>query len=128
MLLALHTASAQAHPHVAALAPLLVSGEPGQRMSWGFRYADQRHPGDARSRSRRPLTACPGLATVPPMAVIHSHAALAPTKLELLAAWLPTQPWYRAGGPAPDLAKAGGFRLDDPAGRVGLELTSLRAL
>ena len=37
MLLALHTTSAQAHPRVAALAPLLVSGEPGQRMSWGFR-------------------------------------------------------------------------------------------
>jgi hypothetical protein len=37
MLLALHTTSAQAHPHMAALAPLLVSGEPGQRMSWGFR-------------------------------------------------------------------------------------------
>jgi AcrR family transcriptional regulator len=37
MLLALHTTSAQAHPHVTALAPLLVSGEPGQRMSWGFR-------------------------------------------------------------------------------------------
>ena len=55
------------------------------------------------------------------MAVIHYHASLTPTKLELLAAWLPGQPWYRDGGAAPDLAKAGGFRLDDPDGRVGLE-------
>lgn len=54
------------------------------------------------------------------MAVIH-HTTLNPTKLELLAAWLPAQPWYRDGGGAPDLAKVGGFRLDDPAGRVGLE-------
>ena len=58
---------------------------------------------------------------MPPMAVIHHHAALTPTKLELLAAWLPSQPWYRDGGAAPDLAKVGGFRLDDPDGRVGLE-------
>ena len=55
------------------------------------------------------------------MAVIHHHASLTPTKLELLAAWLPAQPWFRNGGGAPDLAKAGGFRLDDPDGRVGLE-------
>ena len=55
------------------------------------------------------------------MAVIHYHASLTPTKLELLAAWLPGQPWYRDGGAAPDLARAGGFRLDDPDGRVGLE-------
>jgi hypothetical protein len=54
------------------------------------------------------------------MAVIHYHATLTPTKLELLAAWLPSQPWYRGSG-APDLAKVGGFRLDDPDGRVGLE-------
>ena len=55
------------------------------------------------------------------MAVIHHHASLTPTKLELLAAWLPSQPWYRDGGAASNLAKVGGFRLDDPDGRVGLE-------
>jgi hypothetical protein len=55
------------------------------------------------------------------MAVIHHHASLTPTKLELLAAWLPRQPWYREGGAGPDLARAGGFRLDDPDGQVGLE-------
>jgi hypothetical protein len=55
------------------------------------------------------------------MAVIHYQASLTPTKLELLTAWLPGQPWYRDGGGAPDLATVGGFRLDDPDGQVGLE-------
>ncbi|MFC5216926.1 maltokinase N-terminal cap-like domain-containing protein [Streptomyces coerulescens] len=53
------------------------------------------------------------------MAVIH-HTTLKPTKLELLTAWLPTRPWC-AGEGAPRLAKAGGFRLDDPQGEVGIE-------
>jgi hypothetical protein len=56
------------------------------------------------------------------MAVIH-HTTLKPSKLELLAQWLPTRPWYRggAGAPAPELVKCGGFRLDDPEGEVGIE-------
>ncbi|MFD3497517.1 1,4-alpha-glucan branching protein [Streptomyces sp. NPDC058676] len=54
------------------------------------------------------------------MAVIH-HTTLKPTKLELLTAWLPTRPWYSGGPGEPELAKAGGFRLDDPAGEVGME-------
>lgn len=53
------------------------------------------------------------------MAVIH-HTTLKPTKLELLASWLPTRPWYVGAG-EPELTKAGGFRLDDPAGEVGIE-------
>ncbi|MFI2762206.1 1,4-alpha-glucan branching protein [Streptomyces echinatus] len=53
------------------------------------------------------------------MAVIH-HTTLKPTKVELLAGWLPTRPWYR-GGPDPVLEKSGGFRLDDPEGEVGIE-------
>ncbi|WKV70942.1 1,4-alpha-glucan branching protein [Streptomyces sp. PCS3-D2] len=53
------------------------------------------------------------------MAVIH-RTTMSPGKLELIAAWLPSKPWYR-GGDAPLLAKAGGFRLDDPAGEVGIE-------
>ncbi|MFJ9545669.1 maltokinase N-terminal cap-like domain-containing protein [Streptomyces erythrochromogenes] len=53
------------------------------------------------------------------MAVIH-RTTMSPGKLELLAAWMPSKPWYR-GGEAPLLAKAGGFRLDDPAGEVGIE-------
>lgn len=52
------------------------------------------------------------------MAVIH-HTTLVPTKLDLLTEWLPTRPWYRGG--KPQLTAAGGFRLDDPAGEVGIE-------
>jgi hypothetical protein len=55
------------------------------------------------------------------MATIH-RTTLAPTKLELLTGWLPQQPWYREGATAPQLARAGGFRLDDPLGEVGIEL------
>jgi hypothetical protein len=54
------------------------------------------------------------------MAVIH-RTTLTPSKLELLAAWLPAQPWYAGTVRQPALAKAGGFRLDDPAGEVGIE-------
>ncbi|QES47209.1 1,4-alpha-glucan branching protein [Streptomyces venezuelae] len=54
------------------------------------------------------------------MAVIH-HTVLTPGKLELLGSWLPSRPWYRGGPGEPELAKAGGFRLDDPQGEVGIE-------
>jgi len=54
------------------------------------------------------------------MAVIH-QTTLTPGKLELIAAWLPRQPWYAAAGAEPQLDRAGGFRLDDPDGAVGLE-------
>ncbi|MCX5193383.1 1,4-alpha-glucan branching protein [Streptomyces sp. NBC_00249] len=54
------------------------------------------------------------------MAVIH-HTTLSPTKLELLADWLPSRPWYRGESKTVPLARAGGFRLDDPAGEVGIE-------
>ncbi|WP_097183800.1 maltokinase N-terminal cap-like domain-containing protein [Blastococcus haudaquaticus] len=54
------------------------------------------------------------------MATVHA-TTMAPTKLELLTGWLPRQPWYRGFG-TPALSRAGGFRLDDPAGEVGIEL------
>ncbi|MFC1430764.1 1,4-alpha-glucan branching protein [Streptacidiphilus sp. N1-3] len=54
------------------------------------------------------------------MAVIH-QTDLKPTKLELLTAWLPSRPWYLGDPAGPVLAKAGGFRLDDPEGEVGIE-------
>ena len=54
------------------------------------------------------------------MAFIH-HTTLKPTKLELLTTWLPTRPWYQGGPATPELTKAGGFRLDDPEGEVGIE-------
>ncbi|MFI1714802.1 1,4-alpha-glucan branching protein [Streptomyces litmocidini] len=58
------------------------------------------------------------------MAVIH-HTTMQPTKLELLAAWLPTRAWYAGGAGEPRPAKAGGFRLDDPAGEVGIEFMAV---
>lgn len=52
------------------------------------------------------------------MALMH-QTTMSPSKLELLAAWLPSQPWF--AGDASALVSLGGFRLDDPAGEVGLE-------
>ncbi|MFD6390071.1 1,4-alpha-glucan branching protein [Nocardia sp. NPDC060259] len=57
------------------------------------------------------------------MAVIH-QTTLTPSKLELIAAWLPGRQWYR--GTTPQLSKAGGFRLDDADGAVGIEFLLLR--
>jgi len=55
------------------------------------------------------------------MATIH-QTTMNPGKLDLLASWLPAQPWYLgAAGTEPKLTRAGGFRLDDPAGAVGIE-------
>lgn len=54
------------------------------------------------------------------MAVIHD-TTMKPSKLELLTEWLPRQRWYLGSGRAPDLVKAGGFRLDDLEGEVGIE-------
>jgi Maltokinase N-terminal cap domain len=54
------------------------------------------------------------------MAIIHK-TTLVPGKLELLAGWMPAQPWFAGPGREPALAKAGGFRLDDPEGEVGIE-------
>ncbi|MFB7450027.1 1,4-alpha-glucan branching protein [Streptomyces sp. NPDC056194] len=58
------------------------------------------------------------------MAVIH-HTTMQPTKLELLASWLPTRAWYAGGAEEPRPAKTGGFRLDDPAGEVGIEFMAV---
>jgi hypothetical protein len=55
------------------------------------------------------------------MAIIHTNATVSPTKLDLLTAWLPAQPWYLGAASAPELARVGGFRLDDPQGEVGIE-------
>jgi hypothetical protein len=58
------------------------------------------------------------------MAVIH-RTTLAPAKLELLTSWLPGRPWYLGDEVMPQLTKAGGFRLDDPEGAVGLEFMAV---
>ncbi|MFE0422029.1 1,4-alpha-glucan branching protein [Streptomyces sp. NPDC058953] len=57
------------------------------------------------------------------MAVVH-HTTLKPTKAELLTSWLPGRPWYRGTG-TPEPVAVGGFRLDDPAGEVGIEFIVL---
>lgn len=54
------------------------------------------------------------------MALLHK-ARISPSKLELLAAWLPTRPWYDApAGPPP--VRVAAARFDDPAGQVGIEV------
>jgi hypothetical protein len=59
------------------------------------------------------------------MALLH-RAELHPTKLELLAAWLPGRAWYH--GPAgADVARVASCRFDDPAGAVGIETMLVRA-
>jgi hypothetical protein len=58
------------------------------------------------------------------MAIIH-RATLMPTKLQLLEAWLPGRAWYPAG--TAGLERVAGARLDDPAGRVGMEIFLARA-
>ena len=57
------------------------------------------------------------------MALLHD-ATLTPSKRELIAAWLPSQPW--AAG-LPELTPFGGFRFDDPDGEVGMEGILLRS-
>jgi Maltokinase N-terminal cap domain len=59
------------------------------------------------------------------MALLH-QADLNPTKLELLAAWLPTRAWYP--GPAgAELKRIAAYRFDDPEGEVGIETILVRA-
>lgn len=52
------------------------------------------------------------------MSIIYS-TTLSPSKYELLAAWLPTQPWF--AGDVAQLEPVGAYRFDDPEGEVGLE-------
>ncbi len=54
------------------------------------------------------------------MSQLH-RTTMQPAKLDLVAQWLPQQPWYVRGPAGLRLERAGGFRLDDPAGEVGVE-------
>src|SRR6476659_4552328 len=54
------------------------------------------------------------------MAEIRQDATLSPTKLELLPPWMARQRWYAAKGRLPVLRKLWSWRLDDPAGQVGI--------
>ncbi len=56
------------------------------------------------------------------MAIVH-RADLRPSKVELLAAWLPQQPWCDSTG---DVDRVAAFRFDDPAGEVGIESYVMR--
>src|SRR5262245_44500677 len=58
------------------------------------------------------------------MALVY-RAELHPTKLELLADWLPTRTWYRGPGTS-DLKRVVSYRFDDPAGAVGIETLVVR--
>lgn len=57
------------------------------------------------------------------MALLHD-ATLVPSKRELIEAWLPSQDW---AADLPDLKPFAGYRLDDPAGEVGMEGILLRS-
>jgi hypothetical protein len=60
------------------------------------------------------------------MALLHK-TELHPSKLELLAGWLPAQPFLPSGADADALVRVAGFRFDDPAGQVGIETLLVRA-
>lgn len=64
------------------------------------------------------------------MALLHD-ATLRPSKLELLAAWLPSQPWWPGSTTTETdtagLESIGSYRFDDPADEVGIETYLLRA-
>ena len=59
------------------------------------------------------------------MAILHGDADITPTKPELLARWLPTQPWFT--GDASAIQHLGSYRFDDPDGEVGMETHLVRA-
>jgi hypothetical protein len=54
------------------------------------------------------------------VAKIHFGATLTPPFREFLPPWVARQPWY-AGVGSPSLSAVGYFRLEDPAGEVGIE-------
>jgi Maltokinase N-terminal cap domain len=59
------------------------------------------------------------------MALIY-RATVRPSKLELLAGWVPGRPWGAAARGL-GLEQLGAYRFDDPAGEVGTETFVLRA-
>ena len=58
------------------------------------------------------------------MALLH-QAEIRPSKLELVQAWAPSQPWFE-GSAETGFAALAAFRLDDPEGEVGIETVLLR--
>ncbi|MFD4367507.1 hypothetical protein [Rhodococcus sp. NPDC058521] len=58
------------------------------------------------------------------MALVY-NAELQPSKLDLIASWLPSQDWY-GSGEHPELEQLASYRFDDPDGEVGIETHLLR--
>ena len=54
------------------------------------------------------------------VAELHTQATLTTSKLEVMRAWLPGEPWF--SGDASDLAVVGQFRFVDPEGAVGVQV------
>ena len=59
------------------------------------------------------------------MALLH-RAELRPSKMEFLAGWAPSQPWF-VGEVGSGLTNVASFRFDDPDGEVGVETLLVRA-
>lgn len=59
-------------------------------------------------------------------AEVHPEATLTPGKVELVAAWLPKQAWYK-GSDASDAERVASFRFVDPYGEVGIETLLIRS-
>lgn len=58
------------------------------------------------------------------MGVFH-RATIVPNKVDLITAWIPTRPWGpTSAGP---IEMIGTYRIDDPNGRVGMEVFLIRA-
>jgi hypothetical protein len=53
------------------------------------------------------------------------QATLTPSKIELLQAWVPHQPWFGEAN-ASTIEAVGAYRFDDPDGEVGIETHLLR--
>jgi len=62
--------------------------------------------------------------SVAPVALLY-QATLTPSKIELLQAWVPHQPWLGEAD-ATTVEAVGAYRFDDPDGEVGMETHLLR--
>lgn len=58
-------------------------------------------------------------------AEVYFQAALTPSKLETVRAWLPQQAWFM--GNSEDIEQVGAFRFLDPTGEVGIETVLIRS-
>lgn len=54
------------------------------------------------------------------MAIVH-RAELKPSKMDLLATWLPDRDWFAGVDDSVPIDRVSAFRFDDPAGEVGIE-------